>query len=295
MNRNFQLATWLMWLAVPITALRFWLAWDRLPQRMATHFDANWHANGWMPREAALYVALGITVVLLAVFTGVLYASRCTARGSGVSWVLLGFFYVMTIFLVAINDSVIQYNLNGRIMHATWLVGATPIAALVFLALYLRTSRGEPLPSANPVAEETHASNFFGLLFLIATAGFVAALAVLPANGLRVMNLLLCFLFFVVAASAWSGFQYFFTQYGVEVHTLGYRLRSIPLKNILSYDQESWNALRGYGIRGIGRSRAYVWGNRVVRIHTTDGDVILGHSDPGRIMRDLDRIRKVAH
>jgi hypothetical protein len=109
------------------------------------------------------------------------------------------------------------------------------------------------------------------------------------------VNVALGFLFFVIAASAWSGFRYFFTPYGVEIHTLGYRLRSIPLKNIVSYQEGTWNPLRGYGIRGLGGSCAYVWGNRVVRIHTTEGDVILGHSDPDRIVRDLDRIRQSAH
>lgn len=296
MNRKtFQVALWLMWLALPLTALRFWLAWDRLPQRMASHFDANWRPNGWMPRETALYFALGITVFMLAVFTVVLYASCRSKQGGTVSWVLLAFFYVVIVFVVAINDSVIQYNLNGEMFHPDWLVGAIPVAMIVFFVVYLRANRGEALPSANSLAEETHASNFFGMLFLMATVGFLAALAVLPANGLRVVNLAMCFLFFVIAASAWSGFQYFFTPFGVEIHTLGYRLRSIPLQNIVSYDQESWNPLRGYGIRGIGRSRAYVWGNRVVRIHTTDGDVIVGHSDPSCILRDLDRIKHVAH
>ncbi len=295
MNRKtFQIATWLLWLAVPLTALRFWLVWDRLPQRMATHFDANWHANGWMTRDAAMYVALGITVFMLAVFTFVLFVSQRAGQSSAVSWVLLGFFYVVTLVLLAINDSVIQFNLNGEMSHPDWLVGLMPISVIVFIAFYLRVNRGEPLPSANPLAEETHASTFFGFLFLLATVGLVAALAVLPANGLRVVNLAMAFLFFVIAASAWSGFQYFFTQHGVEIHTLGFRLRSVPLQNIVSYDQESWNPLRGYGIRGVGRSRAYVWGNRVVRIHTIDGDVILGHRDPSRLVHDLDRIKQVA-
>jgi len=48
--------------------------------------------------------------------------------------------------------------------------------------------------------------------------------------------------------------------------------------------------LRGYGIRGIGKTRAYVWGNKVVHIKTTNGDVFLGHSDPQRIVCDLDRV-----
>jgi len=296
MNRkNFQLAVALMWLALPLTAMRYWLVWDRLPQHMATHFDANWHPNGWMPREAGLYFALGVTLFMLAIFTVVAYVSQRRNDSSAVSWVLLALFYAIIAFLFAINDKVLQYNVNGEPIHAEWLMGLVPVAVIVFMVLYLRVQRGEPLPPANPIAEETHSSALFGFVFLVATVAFVGSLAVLPVKGLQVMSLLMCALFFVIAAAAWSGFQYFFTPFGVEVHTLGYRLRSIPLHEIVSYQQEAWNALRGYGIRGIGRSRAYVWGNHVVRIHTNDGDVILGHSDPARIVRDLDRIKHVAH
>ena len=73
MNRKvLQALIWLMWLALPLTALRFGLVWDRLPLRMATHFNANGQPNGWMPRESALYVALGVTAVMVAVFTVIL-------------------------------------------------------------------------------------------------------------------------------------------------------------------------------------------------------------------------------
>ena len=58
----------------------------------------------------------------------------------------------------------------------------------------------------------------------------------------------------------------------------------------MSYSIESWGLPRGYGIRGIGSSRAYVWGNKVVHIKTTNGDVYLGHSDPEKIVRDLDEV-----
>ena len=47
MNRDsYKTLTWLMWLALPTTGLNYWLAWDRLPYRMAVHFDANWQPNG---------------------------------------------------------------------------------------------------------------------------------------------------------------------------------------------------------------------------------------------------------
>ena len=63
---------------------------------------------------------------------------------------------------------------------------------------------------------------------------------------------------------------------------------------IVSYAIEPWAFIRGYGIRGIGSTRAYVWCNKVVHIKTTNGDVYLGHNDPARIVRDLDRMMGVA-
>jgi hypothetical protein len=96
----------------------------------------------------------------------------------------------------------------------------------------------------------------------------------------------------VIAVHVWTGFQYFFSSAGVEIRTLGFRLRSIPVEDIRQYAAESWNPVRGYGIRGIGNRRAYVWCNQGVRIQTTDGEVFLGHSEPNRIVRDLDSITR---
>jgi hypothetical protein len=89
---------------------------------------------------------------------------------------------------------------------------------------------------------------------------------------------------------AWSGFQYRFLRRGVEIRTLGFRLRSIPKEAIVSYSIEPWTLSRGSGIRGMGSRRAYVWGNKVVHIKTSKGEIFLGHSDPERIVRDLDLV-----
>ena len=88
--------------------------------------------------------------------------------------------------------------------------------------------------------------------------------------------------------AAWSGFHYFFTRSGLEIRALGFRLRSVPAEQIQRYAIQQWNFLRGYGIRGVGNLRAYVWGNRGVQITTSQGEVFLGHDDPDRIVRDLD-------
>ena len=95
-----------------------------------------------------------------------------------------------------------------------------------------------------------------------------------------------------VTALAWSGFRYRFTTHGVEISTLGFRLRSIPLQNIKAYAVAPWSALGGYGIRGIGERRAYVWGNTGVRIMLADGEVFLGYAEPEKIMNDLNTIRQ---
>ena len=37
--------------------------------------------------------------------------------------------------------------------------------------------------------------------------------------------------------------------------------------------------------------RAYTWGNHVVRIQTSGGEVFLGHNNPERIVHDLDELK----
>jgi hypothetical protein len=142
-------------------------------------------------------------------------------------------------------------------------------------------------------AVETHAGRLWSLLMLLALVAPVVGVAVAP----RVPRWPLLFAAVVclgVFAMAWSGFQYRFAGDGVEVRTLGFRLRSIPRSAILGYSIEPWSLMRGYGIRGIGSgARAYVWCNKVVHIRTSDGEIYLGHEDPERIVRDLDQMMGV--
>ncbi|MGA9966945.1 MAG: DUF1648 domain-containing protein [Terriglobales bacterium] len=291
MNRKvFQALTWLMWLAMPITAFRFWLAWDRLPLRMATHFNLNGQPNGWMPRETALYFALGVTALAVVVFTVISYVAHKTHAPDLLSWSLLGFFYLIIGFVYAGNSGVVQYNLDGQHMGLDLWTVFVPAATIALLAIFLGTKRGASLPFAAVIGEESHGSRAWSLLFIALLLGQFAAAVVIPTPPVRIASIILCVLFAVIAVHVWTGFQYFFSSAGVEVRTLGFRLRSIPVEDIRQYAVESWNPLRGYGIRGIGNRRAYVWGDQGVRIETTNGEVFLGHSEPDRIVRDLDSI-----
>jgi len=165
-----------------------------------------------------------------------------------------------------------------------------PVGLIALTAIFVGSKRGDSLPVTDVIAEESHGSRVWSLLFVaLLLAQFAAAIAI-PDPSVRIASTLLGVLFATIAIHIWTGFQYRFTRAGVEIRTLGFRLRSIPRAEIKQYEVETWNPLRGYGIRGIGNRRAYVWCNKGVRIKTTEGEVFLGHNEPERIMNDLNLI-----
>lgn len=288
MNRKlFQLAIVLLWLALPLVALQYWLVWDQLPVRMATHFNAAGQPNGWMSREVAVEFGAGVMAFLLLVFTPILWViSR--RKVDKFAWAFLGFCLVVTGFVAAGNQQVIAYNLQGTPIRPEPLLIAVPTAIVILTVVYLGMKRGHPLPAGEVLAEETHSGRVWTALFIPALLGPLMAARLIPILAVRISMALVAVVLFAALAMAWTGFRYRFLEHGVEIRTLGYRLRSIPRQQIVSYAAEAWSPLGGYGIRGIGDQRAFVWGNKVVHIKTTSGDVYLGHSDPRRIVHDLD-------
>ena len=140
------------------------------------------------------------------------------------------------------------------------------------------------------LAEETHSGRAWSLIILLALTGPMIGVALVPSTAGRWAVALVGVIAIATFAMSWSGFQYRFLRHGVEIRMLGFRLRSIPKQSIVSYAIEPWAFSRGYGIRGIGTSRAYVWCNKVVHIKTSNGEIFLGHNDPQRIVRDLDMV-----
>lgn len=111
-RKYFQIAVGLTWLALPLTALRYWSAWDRLPARIAVHFDINWQPNGYTSREGSLMLALGTTAFMLVIFTVAGYAARGAAVSSFARWSMLAVFYVALGFVYHINNWIVDRNLN---------------------------------------------------------------------------------------------------------------------------------------------------------------------------------------
>jgi hypothetical protein len=140
------------------------------------------------------------------------------------------------------------------------------------------------------LAEETHSGRSWSLIILLALIGPMIGVALVPSTVGRWAVALVGVIVTGTFAMSWSGFQYRFLRHGIEVWMLGFRLRSIPRQSIVSYSIEPWAFIRGYGIRGIGSTRAYVWCNQVVHIKTSNGEIFLGHNDPERIVRDLNLV-----
>jgi hypothetical protein len=293
-RRIHQLATVFLWLSLPLVALQYRKVWDQLPAHVATHFNAAGQPNGWMSRGEAVNFAVGFMAFLLTIFTAILlYIGH--RRVDAFSWAMLGFCALVLGVMVGVNGSIVNYNLHGTALQLGAALIAIPIAAILLIAIYIGSRREPALPStanaaADLLVEETHSGRFVALLILPALIGPAIAASLVPAPALRLSMALVALIGLAAIAAAWNGFQYRFLRHGVEIRTLGFRLRSIPRQQIQSYAPEAWNMLLGYGIRGVGSSRAYVWGNKVVHIKTSNGDIFLGHDDPERIVRDLDMV-----
>lgn len=125
MNRDwYKTLVWLMWLTLPSTAVNYWHVWDRLPARMAVHFDANWQPNGFTSPEGALELGLGIMIFMLIVFTiGALIARALRQRAA---WPLLIVFYIALGFIWYGNYSIVKFNLNAQPAHSELVGSSSP-------------------------------------------------------------------------------------------------------------------------------------------------------------------------
>ena len=100
----------LMWLTLMTSALNYWRVWDRLPDRMAVHFDANWQPNGFTSKEASVELGRGIMVVILVLFT--VAGLIAHAMKPAAAWPMLVAFYLVLGMIWYGNYSIVKFNLN---------------------------------------------------------------------------------------------------------------------------------------------------------------------------------------
>jgi uncharacterized membrane protein len=279
----------MQWLALPVIALMYAAVWQQLPSRLATHFDLANQPNGWMSREETLVIFLALATVFAITSTWI--CSRVT-EPDPTAWGMVGLFYVVLATLIWAEHSVIAYNISGQPVDVAPVLMVGMISAILLVVLALGTRRGSQLPVGRIFAKESHSSALWAIVTGLPAILLLGAAAKARIPGLRFALGVAVAMMVAAAAMAASGFHYIFTPAGVEIRTLGFRLRSISAAEIRSYAVDRWNWLGGYGIRGVGNIRAYVWSNSGVRIHTAAGEVFLGHSDPKKIVRDLDLVMR---
>jgi hypothetical protein len=271
-RRYLRAFTRLIWFAVPAMAGLYAMSWPQLPARLATHFDLSNRPNGWMQRDGSLIFSLVMGIAIAGLATFILSRVK---RPDPAAWALLVLFYVIMGTLLWAEDAIIAYNIHGRGVNVTPVLVTGIGAAIAVVIIALGTRRGVPLPANNVLAVERHASKTLGLVLGFAAVAILVVITAIPVMGVRIALGTAVALMVGSAALAWGGFRYVFTPSGVEVRTLGFRLRSIPAADIKSFAVDRWNVMGGYGIRGVGDKRAYVWGNRGVLIKTSEGEVFL--------------------
>lgn len=281
--------TALMWLAIPVMCGLYAMSWRELPARLATHFDLANHPNGWMSRGGSLAFLLVIGIFIAGLATLILSRVK---KPDPAAWALLLLFYVVLGTLLWAAEAIIAYNVHGQAVDVVPVLVSGMGAVILVVITALATRRGVQLPVTNVLAVERHNSKMLALVLGAATVPMAAVVATIPVPGARIVLGIGAALMLGSAALASDGFHYLFSSSGVDIRTLGFRLRSIPSADIKSYAIDRWNVLGGYGIRGVGDKRAYVWGNRGVLIKTTEGEVFLGHDSPEQIIRDLDLITR---
>lgn len=282
----------LLWLAPVAICIRYWQLWDQLPLRVATHFNAQGRANGWMSREVSVYFSAGFLAFLAAVFFVVLLVIEKKYPESKLPWALLGFFHAEAWTFVYLQNSLLEYNLNHTPISIALVSIVTVVGVIAITVVAVAEKRGKPLLQTDVLAEEVHSGKPWAAIFLLPSIALIPIVLMIPDRTARVAMIAISVILIAAFAMAWDGFHYYFTRHGVEIRTLGFRLKSIPALQIKSYEIQSWSPVRGYGIRGVGNCKAYVWGRTGVQVDMYDGQIFLGHSDPQRIVHDLNVIKR---
>lgn len=123
-----------LWAAIPAVYFQYQRAWDRLPARMATHFNAAGQPNGWTPRESSMWFIMGLTAIIVVVATAV---TALLHKHHAASWAVLGLFYLILGILYRASAGVIEYNLTGNSFSMDWAMKlfVVAVAAIILLVV----------------------------------------------------------------------------------------------------------------------------------------------------------------
>jgi hypothetical protein len=301
-SRNWRIAMMVPWLAFVVMLVDIWRAYDRLPAVMASHFNAAGLANGWAPKQQVMFTIVGITFGLLCLFTFLL--SRFP-QINGLGWLVMVAEYWGIGILAGITHGTLRVGI-GEARTLDFPIGIWSLimgGALVvgeFGRIRVIRKRADA-DHGQFIAQERHSSPVMAMVMVFAVVGTLALEILLDLRGpARVVPTVVAAILLGCAVWAFTGFQYRVTTTGLEIRMLGLPIRFVPAMDIQSVRAKECNPLTdfgGWGIRGIGKMRAYIWGgHRCVYVQTHAGDQIyLGIRDADRMVRELESMTPVTH
>ena len=292
---RWRVAMFVPWLGLVAMIFDIWRAYDRLPAVIASHFNFAGQPNGWAPKEQLFSALIPVAFGVLCLLTFLL--SRFP-QISGLGWLLMVMEYWTVGLLVGLTHATLRVGLGesktlqfpaggwSLIMGLALVIGE--YGRIVALRKRAHAAHG------TLIAEENHGSAVMASVMAALSVAIIVSASVMHVSGAaRVPVFIVSVVLLGCAIWAFTGFVYRITTAGVEVRMLGMPIRFIAAGEIDSYRAEECNPLTdfgGWGIRGIGHMRAYIWGGkRCVHVHTLAGDEIyLGVADPDRMVRELE-------
>lgn len=147
---------------------------------------------------------------------------------------------------------------------------------------------------AGRVSDETHRGA--GALLLFSWIGGVPYCVVMfsESSALKLVAGSIWAAMVVVGIVGEVGYRYRFTTAGLEISSLGIRLKFIQVEKIIHYEPARWTPADGRNLPFLPSQRCFLWGGPGVRISTLDGSVYLGHKWPEKIVAELSQIKGLA-
>jgi Protein of unknown function (DUF1648) len=253
----------LLWLGLVLVP--FWLAWDRLPEPIATHWSLSGEPNDSQPRAAALAIMAALAGVPAIVAFAI---TRRVPRRRGELALGLGIAAYMGCIAVACAIPMVVCNLDApswreaRPLSLGWLAAMLGVPALVAVAVGRLARRLESVPDRAPAPRASvglgateralwsgSASNpWFAVIAVGQVAGGLAGLLLLPplVPAIVVVTGLVVALFAVVRVRVDGGGV--LVRYG----PLGVPRQRVPLARIRGAKTIDVVPLRhgGWGYRG---------------------------------------------
>jgi uncharacterized membrane protein len=105
-----RLLRFLPWLSLPLMACVHLLLWNRIPERIAVHFDLSGTPTSWLTRGQSLFFDLAVLLFILITSTLKLRRQSQREQDSGLILLNVAVLIVMLVFL-----GLLKYNISGSL------------------------------------------------------------------------------------------------------------------------------------------------------------------------------------